>query len=49
MHYGTFPELTGTVDAFREAARGVAGLEVIAPRPGETVVLSAAKLSVKRR
>lgn len=44
MHYGTFPELTGTPDAFREAVRSVPGLEVFAPRPGETVVLSASKL-----
>jgi L-ascorbate metabolism protein UlaG (beta-lactamase superfamily) len=44
MHYGTFPELTGTVDAFRDALRSVPGIEVIAPKPGETVTLSAAKL-----
>lgn len=38
MHYGTFPVLTGTPDAFREAcaARGL-DVEVIAPEPGETV------------
>jgi L-ascorbate metabolism protein UlaG (beta-lactamase superfamily) len=44
MHYGTFPELTGTVEAFREELRSVPGLELMAPKPGETVVLSAANL-----
>ena len=44
MHYGTFPELTGTVGAFRDALRGLPNVEVVAPKPGETVVLSAARL-----
>jgi L-ascorbate metabolism protein UlaG (beta-lactamase superfamily) len=35
-HYGTFPVLTGTPDALRELAPNV---ELIAPRPGETVEL----------
>lgn len=38
MHYATFPLLTGTPDAFRDACadRGL-DVEVIAPEPGETV------------
>ena len=35
-HYGTFPLLTGTPDELRRLALGV---EVIAPEPGETVML----------
>jgi L-ascorbate metabolism protein UlaG (beta-lactamase superfamily) len=35
-HYGTFPLLTGTPDELRRLAPGV---EVIAPEPGETVML----------
>ena len=35
-HYGTFPLLAGTPDELRAAA---AGVEVIAPEPGETVTL----------
>jgi L-ascorbate metabolism protein UlaG (beta-lactamase superfamily) len=35
-HYGTFPLLTGTPDELRKLA---AGVEVIAPEPGETVQL----------
>jgi L-ascorbate metabolism protein UlaG (beta-lactamase superfamily) len=34
-HYGTFPLLTGTPDALRE--RAPAGVEVLAPEPGETL------------
>lgn len=39
MHYGTFPALTGTPEALREAASDVEGLEVIALRPGQTIQL----------
>jgi L-ascorbate metabolism protein UlaG (beta-lactamase superfamily) len=37
MHYGTFPALTGTPAALRELTRDIAGLEIHALRPGETV------------
>jgi L-ascorbate metabolism protein UlaG (beta-lactamase superfamily) len=39
MHYGTFPILAGTPDALRAelAARGLGGVEVHAPAPGETI------------
>jgi L-ascorbate metabolism protein UlaG (beta-lactamase superfamily) len=36
-HYGTFPLLTGTPDALRALAP--AGVEILSPRPGETVEL----------
>jgi len=36
-HYGTFPLLTGTPDALRELV--TPGIEIVAPRPGETVAL----------
>jgi L-ascorbate metabolism protein UlaG (beta-lactamase superfamily) len=36
-HYGTFPVLTGTVDAFREHLP--AGVEILAPELGETISL----------
>jgi L-ascorbate metabolism protein UlaG (beta-lactamase superfamily) len=36
-HYGTFPLLTGTPEAFRNLLP--AGIELIAPAPGETVTL----------
>jgi len=36
MHYGTFPELTGTVDELRRHA-GPRGIEVVELRPGVTV------------
>ena len=36
-HYGTFPLLTGTPDALRGHAP--AGVEILAPEPGETVTL----------
>lgn len=45
MHYGTWPSLTGTVEAFREEMRAVPGVEIIAPKPGETVTLAAARLA----
>jgi L-ascorbate metabolism protein UlaG (beta-lactamase superfamily) len=35
-HYGTFPLLTGTPDALRALA---ADVEILAPKPGETVAL----------
>jgi L-ascorbate metabolism protein UlaG (beta-lactamase superfamily) len=34
MHYATFPELTGTVEAFRHETRDIAGLEIHALKPG---------------
>lgn len=37
MHYATFPFLTGTVEAFRQETRGVAGLEIHALKPGESL------------
>ncbi|HET9522346.1 MAG TPA: metal-dependent hydrolase [Candidatus Limnocylindrales bacterium] len=39
MHFGTFPVLTGTPAALREAlaGRGLGDVEVYAPRPGESV------------
>ncbi|MDI3298618.1 MAG: metal-dependent hydrolase [Bacillota bacterium] len=36
IHYGTFPALTGTAEAFLEAAGEVPGLRVHVLRPGET-------------
>ena len=36
-HYGTFPLLTGTPDTLRELAP--TGVEILAPDPGETLVL----------
>jgi L-ascorbate metabolism protein UlaG (beta-lactamase superfamily) len=36
-HYGTFPLLTGTPEALRELAP--AGVEILAPAPGETLSL----------
>lgn len=35
MHYATFPMLTGTVDGFRKEAKGIAGLEIHALKPGK--------------
>lgn len=37
MHYATFPFLTGTVEGFRQETRGVAGLEIHALKPGESL------------
>jgi L-ascorbate metabolism protein UlaG (beta-lactamase superfamily) len=37
MHYQTFPILTGTPEALREAAKDIEGLEVLAMKPGETI------------
>jgi L-ascorbate metabolism protein UlaG (beta-lactamase superfamily) len=38
MHYGTFPALTGTLEQLRECCRP-RGIDVVAPRAGETVTL----------
>jgi L-ascorbate metabolism protein UlaG (beta-lactamase superfamily) len=38
MHYGTFPELTGTPARLRELC-GPRGIDVIEPRPGESLTL----------
>jgi L-ascorbate metabolism protein UlaG (beta-lactamase superfamily) len=37
MHYGTFPGLTGTVQAFRDAVKSIPNLEIHAMKPGETI------------
>lgn len=39
IHYGTFPILAGTPEQLRAAleARGLGGVEVLAPAPGETI------------
>jgi L-ascorbate metabolism protein UlaG (beta-lactamase superfamily) len=37
MHYATFPFLTGTVDQFRQETRDIAGLEIHAMKPGESL------------
>jgi L-ascorbate metabolism protein UlaG (beta-lactamase superfamily) len=37
MHYATFPMLTGTPEELRAEAKDVAGLEVHALKPGETL------------
>lgn len=37
MHYGTFPVLTGTPAQLREYTQDVAGLEIHALKPGETI------------
>lgn len=36
-HYGTFPLLTGTPEAFRAAARDISGLKISELQPGETI------------
>jgi L-ascorbate metabolism protein UlaG (beta-lactamase superfamily) len=36
MHFGTFPALTGTPEALRALTTDIAGLEVIALKPGES-------------
>lgn len=35
MHYGTFPFLTGTVEALRKETRKIKGLQIHALKPGE--------------
>ena len=39
IHYGTFPNLTGTPDQLRSelASRGLSGVQVHSPEPGSTV------------
>ncbi len=37
MHYGTFPALTGTPEELRNLTQDVAGLEIHALKPGETL------------
>lgn len=37
IHYGTFPFLIGTVEAFRQETRDIAGLEIHALKPGENL------------
>lgn len=37
IHYGTFPALTGTPEQLKEEASDIAGLQVIALKPGESV------------
>jgi L-ascorbate metabolism protein UlaG (beta-lactamase superfamily) len=37
MHFGTFPILAGTPDSLRELTKEIAGLEIHALKPGETV------------
>jgi L-ascorbate metabolism protein UlaG (beta-lactamase superfamily) len=37
IHYGTFPVLTGTPEALRELTRDIAGLEIHALKPGESI------------
>jgi L-ascorbate metabolism protein UlaG (beta-lactamase superfamily) len=37
MHYGTFPVLTGTPEALREESADIAGLEIHALKPGESL------------
>lgn len=37
MHYGTFPMLTGTPQALREAAQDIRDLEIHALKPGESI------------
>ncbi len=37
IHYGTFPMLTGTPAALRELTQDIAGLEIHALKPGESV------------
>ena len=37
MHYATFPALTGTPEALRDLTRDIAGLEIYALKPGDTL------------
>ncbi|HVB33576.1 MAG TPA: metal-dependent hydrolase [Patescibacteria group bacterium] len=37
IHYGTFPLLTGTPEAFRSEAAGISGLEIHVLQPGESL------------
>jgi L-ascorbate metabolism protein UlaG (beta-lactamase superfamily) len=46
IHHGTFPVLTGTPEALRELTQDIAGLEIHALKPGESI--GEAKLAVAR-
>lgn len=37
MHYATFPDLTGTPEGLREHAKDIAGLQIHALKPGESL------------
>jgi L-ascorbate metabolism protein UlaG (beta-lactamase superfamily) len=37
MHYATFPFLTGTPEQLKQQAKDVAGLEIHALKPGESL------------
>ncbi|HEV2298440.1 MAG TPA: metal-dependent hydrolase [Candidatus Acidoferrales bacterium] len=37
MHFGTFPALTGTPDELKRLTQDIAGLEIHALKPGETI------------
>ena len=37
MHFGTFPVLAGTPDALKQLTKDIAGLEIIAMKPGDTL------------
>ena len=37
MHYGTFPALAGSPDALRQLTQDIAGLEIHALKPGESI------------
>jgi L-ascorbate metabolism protein UlaG (beta-lactamase superfamily) len=37
MHYATFPALTGTPEELKKQTQGIAGLEIHAIKPGETL------------
>jgi L-ascorbate metabolism protein UlaG (beta-lactamase superfamily) len=37
MHYATFPMLTGTPEGLRTEAKDIAGLEIHALKPGESL------------
>ena|SRR6202040_279581 len=37
MHYATFPFLTGTPEALRSESKDIAGLEILALKPGESL------------
>ena len=37
MHFGTFPVLAGTPDQLRELTKDIAGLDIVALQPGETL------------
>lgn len=36
MHFGTFPALTGTPAALRDASADIPGLQIIELKPGES-------------